>query len=375
MSNAIQNRYDFVLFFDVKDGNPNGDPDAGNLPRIDPETGHGLVTDVCLKRKIRNYVQLARGDEKYFDIYVKEKAVLGRAHVKAFQDLGIKLGEAFTDSITKDVYEWLEVNGTPPGISIETAEVDEENSTFSITVAADADKKEINGWLKDAKPSKEVKAAISKALKGAKPRRPTGDEVQRGRAQMCKDYYDIRTFGGVLSLSSAPNCGQVRGPVQFTFARSADQIVPLEHSITRMAVATEAEAEKQQGDNRTMGRKFTVPYALYRCHGFISAPLADNSNGRNGTGFSEKDLELLWEAIANMFEHDHSAARGQMAARRLIVFRHESNMGNAPSHKLFDMVQAEPKRAGEVIRDFSQYIITAPSQEKMPKGVTVIEKL
>jgi len=369
MSNAIQNRYDFVLFFDVKDGNPNGDPDAGNLPRIDPETGHGLVTDVCIKRKVRNYVQLAKGEKKDFDIYVKEKAVLGRAHVKAFQELGIKLGEAFTDSITKEVYEWLEENGTPPGISIEAVEVDEENSTFSITVAADADKKEINGWLKEAKPPKEIKATISKALKGAKPRRPTGDEVQQGRAKMCQDYYDIRTFGGVLSLSSAPNCGQVRGPVQFTFARSIGQIVPLEHSITRMAVATEAEAEKQQGDNRTMGRKFTVPYALYRCHGFISAPLA------NQTGFSEDDLALLWEAISNMFEHDHSAARGQMAARRLIVFKHESNMGNAPSHKLFDMVRAEPKQPGEVIRDFSQYIITVPTQEEMPQGVTVIEKL
>lgn len=369
MSNAIQNRYDFVLFFDVKDGNPNGDPDAGNLPRIDPETGHGLVTDVCLKRKVRNYVQLAKGDEKFFDIYVKEKAVLGRAHVKAFQDLGIKLGEAFSDSIAKEVYEWFEENGTPPGISVEAVEVDEENTTFSITVAADADKKEINGWLKDAKPSKEIKAAITKALKGAKPRRPTGDEVQQGRTKMCQDYYDIRTFGGVLSLSSAPNCGQVRGPVQFTFARSVGQIVPLEHSITRMAVATEAEAEKQQGDNRTMGRKFTVPYALYRCHGFVSAPLA------NQTGFSEEDLTLLWDSVTNMFEHDHSAARGQMAARRLIIFKHESNMGNAPSHKLFDMVRAEPKSEGEVIREFSQYAITAPTQADMPQGVTVIEKL
>jgi len=369
MSNAIQNRYDFVLFFDVKDGNPNGDPDAGNLPRIDPETGHGLVTDVCLKRKVRNYVQLAKGDEKFFDIYVKEKAVLGRAHVKAFKELGIKLGEAFTEGITKEVYEWLEETGTPPGISIEAVEVDEDNNTFSITVAADADKKEINAWLKDAKPSKEIKAAISKSLKGAKPRRPTGEEVQQGRAKMCQDYYDIRTFGGVLSLSSAPNCGQVRGPVQFTFARSVNQIVPLEHSITRMAVATEAEAEKQQGDNRTMGRKFTVPYALYRCHGFVSAPLAVQ------TGFSDADLELLWEAIANMFEHDHSAARGQMAARRLIVFEHKDKMGNAPSHKLFDLVTARPKQEGEVIREFSQYEIAVPTKDDVPPGVMLTEKL
>jgi len=288
MSNAIKNRYDFILFFDVKDGNPNGDPDAGNLPRIDPETGHGLVTDVCIKRKVRNYVQLAKGDKKDFDIFVKEKAILNNLIADAHKDESVKGKEK-------------------------------------------------------------------------------GEKTEAARQVMCRKYYDVRTFGAVMSTGE--NAGQVRGPVQFTFARSVGQIVPLEHSITRMAVATEAEAEKQQGDNRTMGRKFTVPYALYRCHGFISAPLA------NQTGFSEDDLALLWEAITNMFEHDHSAARGQMAARRLIIFRHESNMGNAPSHKLFDMVRVEPKQPGEVIRDFSQYIITAPTQEAMPKGVTVIEKL
>lgn len=366
MSNTIQNRYDFVLFFDVKDGNPNGDPDAGNLPRIDPETGHGLVTDVCLKRKVRNYVQLAKGCALPFDIYVKEKAVLGRAHVKAFKELGIQLGEESTATISKEIYEWLDENGTPPGVSIDS---DEENNSYTIIVAADADKKEIKEWLKEEKPAKEAKDAINNVLKGAKSRRPTGEEVELGKNKMCQDYYDIRTFGAVLSLKSAPNCGQVRGPVQFTFSRSVGQIVPLEHSITRMAVATEAEAEKQQGDNRTMGRKFTVPYALYRCHGFISAPLAAQ------TGFGEDDLNLLWDSIANMFEHDHSAARGQMASRRLIVFKHESGMGNAPSHKLFDMVQAKPKTEGEVIRDFSQYAITAPIQADMPQGVTVIEKL
>jgi CRISPR-associated protein Csd2 len=288
MSIAIQNRYDFVLFFDVKDGNPNGDPDAGNLPRIDPETGHGLVTDVCLKRKVRNYVQLAKGCAVPFDIFVKEKAIL--------------------NNLIDEAHE------------------------------------------QDAVKSKEK-----------------GEKTEAARQFMCGKYYDVRTFGAVMSTGK--NAGQVRGPVQFTFARSVGQIVPLEHSITRMAVATEAEAEKQQGDNRTMGRKFTVPYALYRCHGFISAPFATQ------TGFSEDDLKLLWDAIANMFEHDHSAARGQMAARRLIVFKHESNMGNAPSHKLFDMVVAKPKQEGEVIRDFSQYEIAVPKQEAMPPGVTVIEKL
>lgn len=288
MSNTIQNRYDFVLFFDVKDGNPNGDPDAGNLPRIDPETGHGLVTDVCLKRKVRNYVQLAKGYVAPNDIFIKEKGVL-------------------------------------------------------------------NNLIDEAHEQETVKA------------KEKGEKTEAARQFMCGKYYDVRTFGAVMSTGK--NAGQVRGPVQFTFARSVGQIVPLEHSITRMAVATEAEAEKQQGDNRTMGRKFTVPYALYRCHGFISAPLAAQ------TGFNEDDLNLLWDSIANMFEHDHSAARGQMAARRLIVFKHDSAMGNAPSHKLFDMVQAKPKTESEVIRDFSQYAITAPTQADMPQGVTVIEKL
>ena len=236
MSNTIQNRYDFVLFFDVKDGNPNGDPDAGNLPRIDPETGHGLVTDVCIKRKVRNYVQLAKNCSFGYDIFVKEKAIL-------------------------------------------------------------------NNLIADAHKSEKVKG------------KEKGERTEAARQVMCGKYFDIRTFGAVMSTGE--NAGQVRGPVQLTFSRSVDQVVPLEHSITRMAVATEAEAEKQQGDNRTMGRKFTVPYALYRCHGFISAPLGAQ------TGFSEDDLNLFWDALANMFEHDRSAARGQMSTRKLIVFKHE----------------------------------------------------
>ena len=364
MSTPIQNRYDFVLYFDVKDGNPNGDPDAGNLPRVDPETGHGLVTDVCLKRKVRNFVQLAKGFETPFNIYVREKAVLGHAHVKAFKELGIQLGEESKSAITKEVYAWLDENGLPNGLSIDA---DEENNSFILVVAADADKKEVKDWLKEAKPSKAVKDAINDVLKNAKSRRPTAEEVELGRDKMCCDYYDIRTFGGVLSLKSAPNCGQVRGPVQLTFARSVDQVVPLEHSITRMAVATEAEAEKQQGDNRTMGRKFTVPYALYRCHGFISAPLAAQ------TGFGEDDLELFWQALVNMFEHDRSAARGQMSARKLVVFKHDSKMGNAPAHSLFDLVTAEA--AETPVRSFDQYNVFVPTQENMPPGVTIIDKL
>jgi len=253
MSTAIEKRYDFVYFFDVQDGNPNGDPDAGNLPRIDAETGMGLVTDVCLKRKVRNYVQIVKSCAKPFDIYVKEKAILARTQ-----------GEAYSD---KDVI--------------------------------------------DAK--------------------SPGEKVEKGRAYMCKNFYDIRTFGAVMSLKTN-NCGQVRGPIQLVFARSVEPVVTLEHSITRMAVATEAEAEKQEGDNRTMGRKYTIPYGLYRAHGFVSANLAAQ------TGFSQEDLDLFWEALTNMFEHDRSAARGLMSARRLVIFEHGTTLGNKPAHELFERV-------------------------------------
>lgn len=288
---AIQNRYDFVLLFDVQDGNPNGDPDAGNLPRVDPESGHGLVTDVCLKRKVRNFVQLSKAGDKGYDIYVKEKAVLIREHEKAYEALGVDLAE------------------------------------------------------------------------GGK-RRKGGDRVEDARKWMCKNYYDIRTFGAVLALSV--NCGQVRGPVQLTFARSVDPIVQLEHSITRMAVATEAEAEKQQGDNRTMGRKFTVPYAVYRCHGFVSAPLAKQ------TGFTEQDLSLLWDALSTMFEHDRSAARGLMTTRALVVFRHEGAMGNSPAHQLFERVIVRRKVGVSVPRSFADYDLSV-RRDGLPAGVTIVE--
>lgn len=360
MSNIINNRYDFVLFFDVKDGNPNGDPDAGNLPRVDPETGHGLVTDVCLKRKVRNYVALDKNYAPKFDIYVKEKAVLGRAHVQAFKDLGIQLGEESKKQISKEMAERLDEIGLIEGLSVE---VNDETDNCFLVVAADADKKAIQAWLKEVKPSKEVKALVTETIKNAKSRRPSGEEVERGREQMCKTFYDIRTFGAVLALKSAPSCGQVRGPIQLTFARSVSQVVPLEHSITRMAVATEAEAEKQQGDNRTMGRKFTVPYGLYRCHGFVSAPFAAQ------TGFSEDDLNLFWKALLDMFEHDRSAARGQMATRKLIVFKHDSSMGSTHAHKLFDMVKAVAN--ANPVRDFSDYKISIPAQADMPQGVTL----
>jgi CRISPR-associated protein Csd2 len=279
---SLNNRYDFVFLFDVKYGNPNGDPDAGNLPRLDAETGNGLVTDVSLKRKVRNYVGMSRGEQPPFEIYVKEKAVLNKQHERAYQGIG-----------------------------------------------------------------------KSDLLKGDDKKRKGGDAVDEARVWMCKNFYDVRTFGAVMS--TGVNCGQVRGPVQLTFARSVAPVVALEHSITRMAVATEAEAEKQQGDNRTMGRKFTVPYGLYRAHGFVSAHLAKQ------TGFDEDDLKLLWESLANMFDHDRSAARGEMSARGLYVFKHESELGDAPAHALFDLVQVAQKDKDVPAREYNDFAVTVPA--------------
>ena len=278
----LKNRIDFVYIFDVQDGNPNGDPDAGNLPRVDAETGMGLVTDVCLKRKVRNYVQTAKGQANGYDIFIKEKAVLNALIDKAHDD-------------------------------------------------------------------SEVKAAK--------------DKTEAARMFMCKNYYDIRTFGAVMSTGK--NAGQVRGAIQLTFARSVDTIATAEHSITRMAVATEKEAEKQGGDNRTMGRKATVPYGLYVCHGFVSANLAQQ------TGFSEEDLELFWDALKNMFDVDRSAARGLMSAQKLIVFKHDSVLGNAPANKLFDLVKVE-KVCDGAPRSFSDYIVTIDKAD-LPANVTVEE--
>lgn len=280
----LKNRFDFVYIFDVQDGNPNGDPDAGNLPRVDAETGMGLVTDVCLKRKVRNYVQVAKNLSGSYDIFIKEKAILNNL-------------------------------------------IDEAHEDESVSSASEKDK------------------------------------TQAARDVMCRKYFDVRTFGAVMSTGK--NAGQVRGPIQFTFARSVEPVVTLEHSITRMAVATEKEAEKQKGDNRTMGRKATVPYGLYVCHGFVSANLARQ------TGFSAEDLDLFWEALKNMFDCDRSAARGLMSARKLIVFRHDSVLGNAPANALFDRVKV--KRTSEnVARAFSDYEVTIDTSN-LPDGVHVDE--
>lgn len=284
MATELKNRYDFMLIFDVKDGNPNGDPDAGNLPRVDSETGEGLVTDVCLKRKVRNYVQLVKAGEAGYDIFVKEKAILNNLVDEAYAELGI-----------------------------------------------DANSK---------KPAK-------------------GESVDKGRALMCKKYFDIRTFGAVMSTGA--NAGQVRGPVQMTFARSVGPVVTLEHSITRMAVTKVEDVEKE----RTMGRKNTVPYGLYVAYGFVSPALAKH------TGFSEEDLETLWTALVNMFDQDHSAARGMMATQKLIVFKHESALGNASAHKLFDLVKIAKKADVAVARKFADYEVVVPSQDEMPQGVDV----
>ena len=290
---SLAHRYDFVLLFDVKDGNPNGDPDAGNLPRLDAETGHGLVTDVALKRKVRNFVGLVKGEQPPYEIYVKEKAILNNQHKRAYIGIG----------------------------------------------------------------REDLLAGDDKKRKG-------GDAVDDARAWMCRNFFDVRTFGAVMSTGI--NCGQVRGPIQLTFARSIDPIVASEHSITRMAVATEAEAEKQEGDNRTMGRKHTVPYGLYRAHGFVSAFLAKQ------TGFSDDDLALFWQALGQMFEHDRSAARGEMTTRGLYVFKHDSELGNAPAHALFERVQVQRKAGVEVPRSFADYAVSVAADD-LPNSVTLAQ--
>lgn len=346
---TIKNRYDFVFYFDVKDGNPNGDPDAGNLPRIDAETGNGLVTDVCIKRKVRNYVQLTKFNsnvaEKGFDIYIKEKSVLGRAHVEAFKQIKINLGEGAKIEIPTELLELIQSYELPEGTSV----IEGEDEKMFFVVYEGADLRTIKETLKDNSPEdSKLKKFINDAIKGVKTRQPTQAESEKGRLQMCENFYDVRTFGAVMSLKSAPNCGQVRGPIQLTFARSVDPIVALEHSITRVAKATEERALKGGSE---MGRKYTVPYGLYRTHGFISAHLA------NQTGFTSDDLALFWKAMQEMFEHDRSAARGEMNTRKLIVFNHkDSALGKQPTHELFKRVTHKKLSEGPA-REYSDYEI------------------
>lgn len=358
----IKNRYDFVFYFDVKDGNPNGDPDAGNLPRIDAEKGNGLVTDVCIKRKVRNYIQLTKFKngtvENGFDIYIKEKSVLGTAHVEAFKQLKIDLGQGAKEEIPDELLDLIQEYELPEGTAIE----EEAEKTFFV-VYEGADLKSIKDIIKENPPEDaKLKKFINDTIKKVKTRQPTQEESEKGRAQMCKNFYDVRTFGAVMSLKSAPNCGQVRGPIQLTFARSVDPIVALEHSITRVAKTNEERAAKGGSE---MGRKYTVPYGLYRAHGFISAHLA------NQTGFNEGDLNLFWEAMQNMFEHDHSAARGMMNTRKLVVFKHKTALGNKLAHELFDRVTHKKLSEGPA-RDFSDYEILLDG-ETFPEIFKVVE--
>lgn len=292
MSDVIKNRYDFVVLFDVENGNPNGDPDAGNMPRVDMESGYGIVTDVCLKRKIRNYVEMLKDEEPGYQIYIKDNIPLNRSDAKAFEYLKI-------------------------------------------------DEKEIKS-LKKTDPQLDIKI----------------------RDFMCHNFFDIRTFGAVMTtfVKANLNCGQIRGPVQLGFARSIDPILPQEITITRVAITTESDAERKGTE---MGRKYVVPYGLYRVEGYVSANLA-----RKVTGFSEDDLELLWQAILNMFENDHAAARGKMAVRKLIIFKHDSELGCAPAHKLFDTVRIGRREGVEVPRAYSDYEIAV--QTELPQGISCI---
>lgn len=366
MSEIIKSRYDFLLLFDVKDGNPNGDPDAGNLPRVDAETGMGLVTDVCIKRKVRNYVQLTKNNERPFDIYVKERAILGTFHTEAFAELGINLGEELTIEFNDNLLdEMKQLQGLIDNISIGY-----ENENNILTFDINSDKDQIKKVVSDKENefSKDAKNLILDAIKGLKTRKITSKESDNGKKLMCERFYDIRAFGAVMSLKSAPNCGQVRGPIQLTFARSIDPIITSEHCITRMAVATEKEAKDQNGENRTMGRKYTVPYGLYCTKGFISAHLA------NLTGFDDNDLALFWEALKNMFDHDHSAARGMMCTCKLIVFKHSTALGNAPAHKLFDTIKINRINESKPARSFSDYSITI-DKDSIPDGVELIEMI
>lgn len=286
MADPINNRYEFVLLYDVENGNPNGDPDAGNMPRIDPETGHGIVTDVAIKRKIRNHVELITGDAPGFRIYIKEGTPLNTKHEEAYRAYNIEPGKA------------------------------------------------------------------------------SPSEINTVRRWMCDNFYDVRTFGAVMT--TGVNCGQVRGPVQINFSRSIDPITQQEVTITRQAVTRPEELEKE----RTMGRKHIVPYGLYRTEGYVSAKLANDP--QKGTGFSDEDLNLLWEALANMFEHDHSAARGKMATRKLIVFKHQSDLGNAPSHALFERIIVRRYPDVVVPRSFSDYEVSIHDVD-LPQGVEIIE--
>jgi CRISPR-associated protein Csd2 len=366
MNRVVQNRYEFVYLFDVKNGNPNGDPDAGNLPRIDPETSHGIVTDVCLKRKIRNYVDIAKQNKPPFEIHVREGAFLSEHHKRAH--LAIE-NEAISIVVPEDLKnEFESFEGYPVGISF-SKEGNPPFLTLSLSDLEDAEKEAKK--IKEKKKQEDLnnKQKLSMAAKASLMELFVDCKEKRAAQWMCKNFFDVRTFGAVMSTGDK-RCGQVRGPVQLGFARSIDPIFGLDISMFRTAAV-----KIEEPDDRGLGaRKSVVPYGLYRAHGFISAPLAKQ------TGFSEEDLELLWKALQNMFDHDHSAARGEMTSRGLIVFKHNSELGNASAQGLFDLVTVERSKdpsktdVSKPARSFYDYDVVI-AKDKLPDGVTIEEKI
>jgi CRISPR-associated protein Csd2 len=356
-------RHDFVFLFDVADGNPNGDPDAGNLPRVDPETMHGLVTDVCLKRKVRNYVLMSRWKDGKpdtgLDIYVKEGSVLNREHQRAYDAKGIEVGQPKIEALPVTLIPIFVPDGQPAslpeGFSLEEGEEDE---TWNLRYSGELDSNEKKEAVTTIGESlgKEAKAFCSKLVKGAKSRKAKPEEVKSAQEWMCEQFYDIRSFGGVLSTNI--NCGQVRGPLQLTFSRSIDPIVPLDLSITRVAVTREEDASKERG----MGRKAMVPYGLYMGHGFFNPFFAQK------TKFKRADLDLFWEALRLAWDLDRSASRGLMALRGLYVFSHSSGVGNAPAHVLFDEIDVQRKKDVEAPRRFTDYAVTIGWMDKEGAG-------
>ena len=343
MSDPIKNRYEFVLLFDVKNGNPNGDPDAGNLPRIDPETGHGITTDVCLKRKVRNYVDLIKANKSPYEIHVREGAFLSEHHKRAHKSLD---DERLYIHVPMDLQAELGAyEGYPEGVGFE-------NEGLYLQLGADIEKaKKAIGKLKDI--SDASKAKLKELFVDSK-------EVV-AKKWMCKNFFDVRTFGAVMSTGDK-TCGQVRGPIQLSFSRSIDPIIGLDVAMFRTAAVS-----VDKPDDKGLGaRKAIVPYGLYEVHGFISAPLAKQ------TGFSEEDLELFWNALMNMFDHDRSAARGEMAPQKLIVFKHASELGNAPAQKLFNLVEVEKNCGDKPPRSFADYAVNVG---EAPDGVELIEML
>jgi CRISPR-associated protein Csd2 len=361
----VNRRHDFVLLFDAVDGNPNGDPDAGNLPRVDPETMQGLVTDVCLKRKVRNYILASQwtdvGPTLGYDIYVKERGILNREHQRAYHAQKIEVGEPASEPVLRELIPIFAPDGDPvdlpTGLSLQPGEVDD-TWILHYTGLLDAqERKEALSQIEETL-GKKAKDLASKLLRKARSRKSTTSEVDSARMWMCQQYFDIRTFGAVMS--TGVNCGQVRGPIQMTFARSIDPVVPLDLSITRVAVTREEDAEKE----REMGRKALVPYGFYKGFGFFNPFFAKQ------TGFAQGDLSLFWSALQGMWDLDRSASRGLMACRGLYVFSHATALGNAPAHTLFEGITVRCQEGIEVPRKFSDYEVTV-NEQRLPEGVTL----